>query len=89
MAGIGSLSLRAYCSCELQQELLITSAGFDLPSALLRPQRFSANFGMVADPAVTQYLTVTRAQLTYPICYVFAVFQPYSLSESEGSCSLF
>ena len=61
-------------ACELQQELLSLSC---------RIARSASSFFLreVADPTVTQYLTVTGAQLTYPICYVFAFFYPCALSD--------
>ena len=60
--------------------ILTGTVGFDLPSAL--PHSASSVFlRVVADPAVTQYLTVTGAQLTYPICYVFAFFHPCALRD--------
>ena len=72
---------------ELLQKLLIITnhnlvshARINLPSASPRSTR-SVFQREAAVPVVTQYLTVTCAQLTYPICYVFTFLHPCALRD--------
>ena len=81
-------------ACELLQKLLIITnhdlvshASIKLPSASPRSARIVFQ-RVVADPAVTQYLTVTGAQIPYLICNVCSFGQPNALLDDIVSSDL-